>query len=92
MKSELFAIKADDEKVEKNILGELEFIQYLIKHGYSALEPIPAITGEQCLKLNTKWGEYYASAYKKVSGVQIEDTDISYEVMYQYGKAMGKLH
>lgn len=81
-----------EEKLEKNILGEIEFINYLIKHAYPALEPIKTLTGEESLKLNTKWGEYYATAFKKVCGVQIEDTDMSNEIMYEYGKALGRLH
>lgn len=81
-----------NEKMEKNITGELEFLHYLTAHEYPALEPIPAITGEWYLKLKTEWGAYYASAFKKVCGVQIEDTDMSKEVMYQYGKALGRLH
>lgn len=81
-----------EEKLEKNILGEIEFIHYLLEHDYPALEPIKAVTGKECLKLNTEWGEYYATAFKKVSGVQIENTDMSNEIMYEYGKALGRLH
>ena len=80
------------EKVEKNILGELEFIDFLIKHDYPALEPIPTLLGEKLLKLDTKWGKYYACAFKKVPGVQIQSTDMSKEIMYEYGKTLGKLH
>lgn len=81
-----------DEKLEQNVLGELEFIQYLNAHNYPALKPIAAKNGEICLKLSTKWGEYYASAFKKVCGVQIEHLELTDKVMYQYGKALGKLH
>ena len=81
-----------DEKLEKNVLGEIEFINYLLKHNYPALEPMKAITGEDCLLLGTEWGEYYATAFKEVNGVQIEDTDMSDEIMYEYGKALGGLH
>lgn len=81
-----------EEKLEKNILGELEFINFLLTHGYSALEPLKAKNGALCLKLSTEWGEYYASAFFGVGGVPIEDTDMSREVMYEYGKALGRLH
>ncbi|MFQ8599530.1 MAG: hypothetical protein ACLSAP_02315 [Oscillospiraceae bacterium] len=78
-----------EEKLEKNIRGELELINYLLEHDYPALEPIRTVTGQECLKLGTEWGEYYATAFKKVGGVQIEDTDMSNEIMYEYGKALG---
>lgn len=81
-----------DEKIEKNILGELEFIEFLTQQDYPALKPITTLAGEKVLKLDTKWGEYYASAFQKVAGLQIEATDMSQEIMYEYGKALGKLH
>lgn len=81
-----------DEKMEKNIVGELEFIEFLIQHDYPALEPIKTLSGEKVIKLDTKWGIYYACAFKKVAGVQIEETDMSNVIMYEYGKTLGKLH
>lgn len=81
-----------EEKLEKNILGEIEFIHYLLEHNYPALEPMKTVTGEECLKLCTEWSEYYATAFKKVNGVQMEDMDMSNEIMYAYGKALGRLH
>lgn len=81
-----------EEKQEKNVLGEIEFINYLLEHNYPALEPIKTLTGKECLKISTEWGEYYATAFKRVNGVQIEDTDMSNEIVYEYGKALGRLH
>ncbi len=81
-----------DEKLEKNIFGEIEFIEYLLASGYPALTPIKSKTGEICMILNTQWGKYYASAFHKVSGIPVEDTDLSDEVMFVYGKSLGKLH
>ena len=81
-----------EEKLKKNVLGEMEFLQYLLACGYPALKPIPAKTGETCLKLNTGWGPFYAAAFRKVGGVPIEDTEMSSEIMFAYGKALGKLH
>lgn len=80
------------EKSENNILGELEFIQYLISKGYNALEPVPALSGQILLKLATKWGEYFACVFKQVPGIQIEDTILSDEILFEYGKSLGKLH
>ena len=81
-----------EEKRKQNVLGEIEFIQYLNKQKFPALKPIPAKDGELCLKLSTKWGEYYASAFKKVSGAPLEYLNLTDEVMFQYGKTLGKLH
>ncbi len=81
-----------DEKREENIMGELEFIEFLTQHDYPALKPIPTLSGEKVIKLDTKWGLYYACAFEKVAGVQIEATGMSKEIMYEYGKTLGKLH
>ncbi len=81
-----------DEKIEKNILGELEFITYLINQDYPAMKPILTRSGEMVIKLDTKWGKYYACAFEKVAGVPMEATDMSNEIMYEYGKTLGKLH
>lgn len=81
-----------DEKEKRNLLGELEFIDYLRAHDFPALCPVPAKTGERLLTLSTRWGEYYACAFQKVPGKQIEDTELTDEVLYEYGKTLGRLH
>lgn len=81
-----------EEKMEKNVLGEMEFIAYLLERGYPALEPIKAVTGEICMKLDTQWGDYYSTAFMRVKGASLEETDKSNEIMYEYGKTLGKLH
>lgn len=81
-----------DEKLEKNVFGEMAFINYLLECGYPALKPVKAKTGEICLKLCTEWGQFYATAFGRVDGVPIEDTDMSSEIMFEYGKTLGKLH
>ena len=81
-----------EEKMEKNVFGEMEFINYLLECGYPALKPVRTITGEICLRLDTEWGRFYATAFSRVDGVPIEDTEMSNEMLFEYGKALGKLH
>mgnify|MGYP003480578747 CR=1 FL=1 len=81
-----------EEILEKNIFGELEFIEYLNSRGYAALKPIRARSGEAVLKLDTEWGLYYASAFARVPGTQIDRTDYNQKISYQYGKALGRLY
>ncbi len=81
-----------EEKLEKNIFGELEFIEYLNASGYPALVPIESHSGEILLTLDTRWGTYYASSFERVPGVQIEDTGYTDEIMRAYGAALGRLH
>lgn len=81
-----------DEKLENNVVGELEFIQYLRSMGYRAMKPVASKSGETVLKLQTQWGAYYASVFERVDGMQIEETDYNDAIMFQYGKSLGKLH
>lgn len=81
-----------DEKFEKNILGELEFINYLVTNDYPALIPIPTFNNETYIQFSSPWGEYFASAFRKVPGVQIDDIELTEEVLKAYGKALGQLH
>ena len=45
-----------DEKVEGDILGELEFIRYLRGQGYPALKAVASVSGEELLRLETAYG------------------------------------
>ena len=81
-----------EEKQKENLVGELEFLQYLGNAGYGAMKPVAAKNGELLLTLNTKWGGYYASVFEGVAGISIEDTDYREEIMTAYGKALGRLH
>lgn len=80
------------EKREGNLRGELEFIQYLRRRGYPALEPLPAEDGSLFLRLDTRWGQYFASAFKAVPGKPIEDMPLTKEIVNAYGRSLGRLH
>lgn len=81
-----------EEKQKENLVGELEFLQYVRNAGYPAMKPVEAKNGEVLLTLDTEWGSYYASVFEGVPGTCIEDTDYREEVMLAYGKALGWLH
>lgn len=81
-----------EEKLESNLSGELEFLEYLKNEGYPAMRVIPSKSGETLLRLDTRWGGYYASAFEGVAGICVEDTDYSEEIMFSYGKQLALLH
>lgn len=80
------------EKNLTNLCGEIEFIQYLRRNGYPALEPVPSKNGEYVLNVSTKWGDYLASVFKGVNGTRLDRTVFSDEILFTYGKTLGKLH
>jgi len=80
------------EKPEGYVEAEIEFIEYLISNGFSAMEPIPTLAGEKCRTISTKWGIYRMSAFRCVPGSPIEDAEMTPELLYNYGAALGNLH
>lgn len=81
-----------EERLEKNLLGELEFVEYLNSHSYPALCCLPSVSGEKLLRLSTPWGSCYAAAFRGVPGVPLNQTTLTPEVMRAYGRALGLLH
>ena len=80
------------EKMENNLKGELEFLCYLQSRSYPAAIPVASNSGELVVTLDSIWGKYYASVFKGVAGISIEDTDRNEHIVYVYGKALGQLH
>lgn len=80
-----------DEKVEGDILGELEFIRYLHGQGYPALKAVASVSGEELLRLETVYGCFYASVFEGVDGVQMVDSGYPREAVCAYGRALGRL-
>lgn len=81
-----------EEKNFQDIQGEIEFIHYLRSCGYPAMEPIPGEDGAYCNVLDTRWGKYYASAFRRVPGKPLEDVKMDGAVLREYGAALGTLH
>ncbi|GMK41202.1 hypothetical protein PCCS19_42580 [Paenibacillus sp. CCS19] len=80
------------EKRKGNIAAELEFIAYLRDQGYGVLEAVKSKHGEELVEIRTPWGDYYASVFKRVAGVQIGQTDLRDEIAFKHGQALGRLH
>ena len=80
------------EKMENNLKGELEFLCYLQNRSYPAVVPVVSNSGELVVTLDSIWGKYYASVFKGVDGISIENTDYNDHILFAYGKALGQLH
>jgi len=91
-KTALLRFAPKEEKLEDNLRAELEFIAYLRDNGYGALEAVLSDKGEELVEVKTPWGEYYASVFKRVAGEQLSATELSDEVIFSHGQALGELH
>lgn len=81
-----------EEKNPCHVQAEIDFIQYLRKHGYPAMRPIPDNDGRLSFILTSPWGKYCVSAFAAVPGIQIENTSLTPEIVYTYGQGLGNLH
>lgn len=81
-----------EEKLETNIYGEIEFIQYLTEYNYKALIPVKSLNNKYIEIIETPYGPYYASVFEQVLGTPIEDSELNSTMLYEYGKSLGKLH
>lgn len=91
-KTQFLRFSPKTEKCRESILAELDFISYLRSKEYGVLETVVSRNGEELVEAQTPWGEYFASVFKRVKGVQINKTDLSDIVIFSHGKALGKLH
>ena len=85
-------IAPESEKESIELLGEIDFLEYLGKCGYPAMRPIPSDSGELLLLLDTPWGKWYACAFEGVPGYPIEDIPMTNALANQYGETLGRLH
>ncbi|QOV11448.1 phosphotransferase enzyme family protein [Viridibacillus arvi] len=91
-KTQFLRFSPKAEKYRENILAELDFISYLRSEQYGVLEIVVSKNGEELVEVQTPWGEYFASVFKRVAGVQLNKTDLNDIIIFNHGKALGKLH
>lgn len=81
-----------EEKNKEQILAELEFLSYLRNNEYPAVVTILSKANNELEVVDTPWGTFYAVAFKKASGKQIEEIPFSKNLIFGLGEALGKLH
>lgn len=80
------------EKSLNNVFAELEFLQYLENSKYNAVEAVFSKKMNKLELVNTPWGEYIATVFKGVPGIQIDKTGFGEDIIFGYGESLGKLH
>ncbi|MGN7313522.1 phosphotransferase enzyme family protein [Alkalicoccobacillus gibsonii] len=81
-----------EEKCKDQILAELDYISFLRAKKFGVLEASVSKGKQKLVSVETPWGSYYASVFKRVDGVQLDKAEASDGVIFSYGKALGKLH
>lgn len=81
-----------EEKSMESIFGELDFLRFLRDSGYPVVDTILSKAGNELEVINTPWGAYYAVAFKEVPGKQLNQIPLTDELIFGWGKTLGKLH
>jgi Ser/Thr protein kinase RdoA (MazF antagonist) len=79
-------------KPKEQLLAELDFLRYLQENNYPVMQAVPSKNGMELLQKSTPWGEFNASVFQRVKGVQISETIYDQRVLFAYGAALGRLH
>ncbi|GHU87448.1 hypothetical protein FACS189476_02920 [Spirochaetia bacterium] len=80
------------EKNISEIKGEIQFVEYLSNNGLKTFDFIKSKDGRKMIEKETPWGKYYAVVLNKVQGKRLDNIEINNEIIFEYGKTLGKLH
>ncbi|MFK3939234.1 phosphotransferase enzyme family protein [Alkalihalobacillus sp. NPDC078783] len=81
-----------EEKCKDHLFAELDFISFLRAKKFGVLEASVSKENQKLVSVETPWGDYYASVFRRVDGVQLDKTEASDKIIFSYGKSLGKLH
>lgn len=80
------------EKTETELYAELEIIEKLKENQFNVSNIIESKNGETVVKKSTPWGEYFAVVWEGVGINSLENTELSEELCYEYGKLLSQFH
>ncbi|HEX3044561.1 MAG TPA: phosphotransferase, partial [Bacillota bacterium] len=81
-----------EEKSRERVLAELEYLRYLRSFGYPAVDTVLSKEGQELEEASTPWGEYLAVVFRGVSGKALDRLELNEKVIFNYGKALGRMH
>lgn len=82
----------EEENTAENISAELDFMNYLRKHGYPCVEAIRSNNGNYVETVQTDIGICHAVVFAAADGVSLEIDEMSKDDMILWGKSLGELH
>lgn len=80
------------EKALSEVKSEIELMQWLIEKNFPAMQPVPMKDGKLFRQLDTEWGCYNVSCFKRVPGENLEGIAGTLDIVKGYGRTLGHLH
>ena len=74
------------------ILGELDFTEYLATNGVNLSPPIPSLDGKLVETLEANAGYFLATAYEKAPGALVDWREWTPELFERWGALIGRMH
>jgi len=81
-----------EERTAECVGAELEFINYLRNNGFPVAQIVSSKDGEDLNEINTKWGHYIASVFKRVDGNRLDRVELSDDILFNLGSTLAQLH
>lgn len=81
-----------EEKPISDVASEIRLMEWLVGRGFPAMKSLPMKNGKLSDQINTKWGIYNISCFEKVPGDSLEDTDVTLQIVKEFGETLGMLH
>ncbi len=81
-----------EEKDIDCVAAELDFIDYLKGYGIPVLEAVPSKKGKYLEQVETPWGTYLSSVFKRVDGQQLGELPLTLKMCRLQGISLANLH
>ncbi|MCH7626156.1 MAG: phosphotransferase [Chloroflexi bacterium] len=76
----------------ENIMGELEFVNYVVEGGVAAPRAVSSLRGNLVEVLEAKKGSFLAYAYEKAPGSLVDWRHWKPELFEEWGAVVGRMH
>lgn len=90
----ILRVSHSSHRTQKQLEGELDFINYLVEHKFPACAPQKSKSNNFIEKIATKNGEFYAIVFEKARGQRVSYTPDTWNerLFFAWGAAIGRLH
>jgi len=80
------------EKEERELYSEIQIIETMKDNEFPVPNIVGSKRGEKIVKCSTPWGEFYSVVFEGVGVNSLENTELTEELCFDYGKLLAKFH
>ena len=76
----------------EELYAELDYLSFLAKHHYPAVQPIPSLNGNLVEKVTNPYAQFYAVTFHAAKGSHVPIESMKDDQILDWGKLLGRLH